>query len=144
MFFFWRATLDVAIFWGMSTPIAVPQNIWHSRERKDVAKIRIFNSNVKSVFYGAETWRILKNTIRRVHTSINCLRRILKIYWPDKISDEDLWMRMYQTSETRSLHRQTGSNLKPTREEDWSPAQQCLAEGTPGRHQGHQTQLVGD
>lgn len=63
------------------------KNIWPSREIKEVTKIRIFNSNVKSVpFYGAETWKILKSTIGKVQTfTNNCLRRILKIHWAGKI-----------------------------------------------------------
>lgn len=40
-------------------------------------------------------------------------------------------------------HRQTGSNLGPTGEEGQRPAQEYLAETSPGRHQEHGTQLVG-
>ena len=56
-------------------------------------KLRIFNTNVKSVLlYGSETWRTTKAISRKIQTFVNrCLRRILQIYWPDTISNEDLW-----------------------------------------------------
>ena len=62
------------------TSFLLLKNIWNSREIRETTKIRIFNSNVKSVLlYGAETWRINKITINKVQTFINkCLRRILK------------------------------------------------------------------
>ncbi len=69
------------------------KNIWTSRELSLTTKIRIFNSNVKSVLlYGAETWRMTKTTTERVQTFLNnCLRRILRIRWPDTISNMNLW-----------------------------------------------------
>ena len=44
-------------------------------------KIRLFNSNVKSVLlYGAETWKTTNTTTKKLQTFINnCLRRILQI-----------------------------------------------------------------
>lgn len=78
------------------------KNIWPSREIKEVTKIRLFNSNVKSVpFYGAETWKILKSTIGKVQT----FAKILKIHWAGKISNADLWMRTYQTKAMDELGR---------------------------------------
>ncbi len=64
------------------------KNIWASRELTLTTKIRLFNSNVKSVLlYGAETWRTTKVTNRKIQTFINsCLRRILHIRWPDTIT----------------------------------------------------------
>jgi hypothetical protein len=74
------------------------KNIWTSRELSLTTKIRLFNSNVKSVLlYGAETWRTTKTTIRKVQTFTNsCLRRILRIRWPDTISNANLWERAGQ------------------------------------------------
>ena len=74
------------------------KNIWTSKELSLTTKIRLFNSNVKSVLlYGAETWRTTKTTIRKVQTFINsCLRRILQIRWPDTISNANLWERTCQ------------------------------------------------
>ena len=54
-------------------------NIWRSREITKATKIRIFNSNVKSVMlYGSETWRMTEKTVSKLQTFVNrCLRRIL-------------------------------------------------------------------
>ena len=64
----------------------------------NTTKIRLFNSNIKPVLlYGAETWRTTKLTINRVQTFVNnCLRRILRVYWPNTIRNIDLWERTHQ------------------------------------------------
>ena len=56
-------------------------------------KIRIFNSNAKSVIlYGSETWRLTKKIITQRQTFTNRrLRYILGVWWPKKISNEELW-----------------------------------------------------
>ena len=69
--------------------------IWKARNIAEKTKLRIFNTNVKSVLlYGAETWKMTKGLQKKLQVFINrCLRRILKIYWPRKISNEELWRR---------------------------------------------------
>ena len=61
-------------------------------------KIRLFNTNVKSVLlYGAETWRMNNTTLKRIQTFVNqCLWKILGIQWMDKVSNKDLWERTSQ------------------------------------------------
>ena len=61
-------------------------------------KLRIFNSNVKSVpWYGSETWRNTKSSNKKLQSFVNkCLRRILKISWTDRITNEDLWKQASQ------------------------------------------------
>ena len=68
-------------------------SIRRSREITTTTKLRIFNSNVKSVLlYGSETWRMTQKTVSKLQTFINkCLRRILGIYWPAAISNANLW-----------------------------------------------------
>ena len=80
------------------TAFVILKNIWASREISTNTKLRIFNSNVKSVLlYGYETWRETKNIHRKIQTFFNnCLRRIFKIRWPDKIRNVDLWERAGQ------------------------------------------------
>ena len=75
------------------------RKVWHSREIGTSTKVRLFNSNVKSVLlYGAETWRTTKASMKKIQTFINqCLRRILRIHWPETISNENLWARTQQT-----------------------------------------------
>jgi hypothetical protein len=67
--------------------------IWQSNNLSLRTKLRLFNTNVKSVLlYGAETWKTTKNLINKIQAFINrCLRRILKIRWPEKISNEKLY-----------------------------------------------------
>lgn len=74
------------------------KNIWQSSNLSSKNKIRIFNTNVKSVLlYGSETWRTTKTNRKKIQTFINkCLRYILGIRWPEKISNRDLWARTGQ------------------------------------------------
>ena len=74
------------------------KNIWASKEISTRTKLRIFNSNVKSILlYGCKTWRTTKTIQQRIHTFFNtCLRRIFNIRWPEKIRNEDLWERAGQ------------------------------------------------
>ena len=70
-------------------------------------KLRIFNSNVKSVLlYGCETWRTTQMTQRKIQTFFNtCLRRIYKIQWQEKIRNEDLWERAGQEPVAKQILR---------------------------------------
>ena len=74
------------------------RNVWKSRIIGKTTKIRLFNTNVKSVLlYGAETWRMSKTTLKRIQTFVNqCLRTILGIQWMDKVGNKDLWERTSQ------------------------------------------------
>ena len=67
-------------------------------------KLRIFQSNVKSVlFYGSETWRTSKETTRKLQNFINgCLRGIGGLRWY-KITNEEL--RERTTEETLVMDR---------------------------------------
>ena len=68
------------------------RNVWKSRVIGKTTKIRLFNTNVKSVLlYGAETWRMNKTMLKRIQTFVNqCLRNRLGIQWMDKVSNKDL------------------------------------------------------
>ena len=64
------------------------QNIWKSNQYTTKTKIRLYNSNVKSTLrYGSECWRMAK--IDAFHN--RCLRKICRIFWPNKISNVDLY-----------------------------------------------------
>ena len=69
--------------------------IWNAGTLSTRTKLRIFNSNVISVLlYGAETWFLNQSMIAKLQTFINkCLRRILKIFWPNLISNVNLLAR---------------------------------------------------
>ena len=67
--------------------------MWNSRALSLKSKVRIFNTNVKAVLlYGSETWRITKANTNRIQIFVNrCLRRLLKIKWPETLSCANLW-----------------------------------------------------
>ncbi|XP_048481474.1 uncharacterized protein LOC125489513 [Plutella xylostella] len=69
------------------------KNFWRSKNINRNTKIRIFNSNVKTVLlYGCETWFVRKDISYKLQVFINkCLRQILGIFWPRTIRNEDLW-----------------------------------------------------
>ena len=48
---------------------------------------------MKSVLlYGCETWLVTKEIQRKIQTFVNrCARYILRIWWPNIISNKDLW-----------------------------------------------------
>ena len=66
--------------------------IWRSGQLSKNTKIRIFKSNVIAVLlYGCETWRMTKRDEAKLDTFLDkCLRRLLKIYWPMKVSNEEV------------------------------------------------------
>lgn len=77
----------------------VLKKVWNSREIGTSTKVRLFNSNIKLVLlYGAEPWQTTKASMKKIQSFINqCLSRILRIHWPETISNENLWARTQQT-----------------------------------------------
>ena len=77
---------------------AMLRPVWKSTSLSKRNKLRIFNSNVKSVLlYGSETWRETKTLSIKLQTFVNkCLRQILNIRWPETISNKDLWQQTNQ------------------------------------------------
>ena len=68
-------------------------------------KLRIFNTNVKSVLlYACETWRITKALTHTVQTVIN-ICCILHIKWQDKITYEKIWRRTGQAQAEAQIKR---------------------------------------
>ena len=67
-------------------------NIWRSTQYCINTKLKLYQSCVVStLLYGSECWRMTEvdlNKLRSFHTI--CLRRILRVFWPEKISNEDL------------------------------------------------------
>ena len=74
------------------------QKVWKASKISLRTKLRLFNSNVKSVLlYGCETWKITDSTLKRVQTFINgCLRKLLKIKWQDRVKNKEVWERTGQ------------------------------------------------
>ena len=67
--------------------------MWRSSKYKTKTKIKIYNSCVKSVLmYGAENWRVTQKDNHQIavfHTT--CLRKIHRIFWPQKITNAELY-----------------------------------------------------
>jgi len=72
---------------------AILRPVWKSTCISKKTKLRIFNSNVKSVLlYGSETWKRTKSTAQRLQVFVNkCLKQILGLKWFDKVPNETLW-----------------------------------------------------
>ena len=73
---------------------------WRATTYSNTTKIRIFDTNVKSVLvYGCATWKLTKTVIHQLQVLVNrCIRRILKIFRPVQISNQELWARAKQRS----------------------------------------------
>lgn len=56
------------------------------------SKLGIFNTIVKLMFLnGCEIYKVARITSNKLQVFINCcLRRILKIFWPETIRNDDL------------------------------------------------------
>ena len=68
------------------------QPIWKSSKYSLKTKIHLYNSNVTSVhLYGSECWCIIESDIKKGEIFHNsCLRKINRIFWPNKISNKNL------------------------------------------------------
>ncbi|XP_037300014.1 uncharacterized protein LOC119190875 [Manduca sexta] len=107
--------------------------VWQSRKLTKRVKLKIFRSNVKTVLlYGCETWKVTKDISHRLQVFVNrCLRRVLDVYWPEKISNVDLWKRCGETAIDQQIKRRKwkwiGHTLRrdpehiPRQALDWNP-----------------------
>lgn len=82
-------------------------SIWKSKSFSLKTKIRLYNSNVKSVLlYGSECWRVVKNDMSRIESFHNgCLRKICRIFWPQKITNVDLYKKTRCQSVVTEIRR---------------------------------------
>ena len=71
------------------TAFAILRPVWISNVISRKTKLRIFNTNVKSVLlYGLETWKATKGTFRKLSCFvIRCLRTIMGIHRPEVIKE---------------------------------------------------------
>ena len=69
------------------------KSVWNSSQYRRRTKIKIFETNVLSVLlYGCETWKMNRYNEKRIDIFVQkCLRRILKIYYPNMISNDELY-----------------------------------------------------
>ena len=69
------------------------RKVWLSASTQKDTKIRIFSACMKLVlFYGCETCLVTSEIRRKIQAFVNqCLQYILSIWWPNIISNKDLW-----------------------------------------------------
>ena len=84
--------------WKAQAAFSTLNKIWHSTAYSTQTKLHIFNTNVKAVLlYGCETWKNSKSVTAKLQVFTNqCLRKILRIFWPDQITNIALWKRTNQ------------------------------------------------
>jgi len=75
------------------TAFAISTPVWRSKVISRKTKLRIFNTNIKSVLlYGSEMWIVTKANSTKLQTFVNkCLRSIMGIHWPEVMTNEELW-----------------------------------------------------
>ena len=63
--------------------------IWKSNQYSRKTKIKLYNSNVKSVLlYECECWRVTRTDMKSLSSfHHNCLKQICKIFWPSTITN---------------------------------------------------------
>jgi len=70
-------------------------NIWKSTFIHTKTKLKIYKSNVRSILlYASETWR----TNKKIESKLRgfegrCLRRILHIWWEQRVTNKEMWER---------------------------------------------------
>ncbi|MES9976207.1 MAG: reverse transcriptase domain-containing protein [Candidatus Thiodiazotropha sp.] len=73
------------------------RSLWNRSEISLRTKLRVYRAAIRPVLmYGCETWPLRKEDIRRMEVFDHwCLRRILKVSWRDRISNEDVRHRCF-------------------------------------------------
>ena len=87
------------------------KQVWKSNQYSTKTKLRIYQSCVLStLLYGAECWKTTESDIYKLSTfHTSCLRKILRIFWPKTISNNNL-LNITQQSDMHSIinrHRWT-------------------------------------
>ena len=69
------------------------RNVWKAGKLSLQTKLRLFKSNVlTSLLYGAESWKMTGTIAKKLEVfQRKCLRRIVRVFWPNTISNEDLY-----------------------------------------------------
>ena len=74
------------------TTFHILRPIWKSKQYSRNTKVKLNNSNVKSVLlYGSECWRVTKTDMRYLSSfHHNCLRQICNIFWQNTFTNTNL------------------------------------------------------
>ena len=73
--------------------------VWRNAAISTNTKLRVFKSNVLAVLlYNSETWRITETDKNKLNVfQRRCLRKILRIFWPMKITNDELYIKARMT-----------------------------------------------
>ena len=76
------------------------KNVWRSSQYSIKTKLKLYQSCVLStLLYGSECWRTTQSDLDKLSTfHTKNLRRILKIFWPNTISNQELLTQCNQES----------------------------------------------
>lgn len=101
---------------------ATLSKVWNSSQISKRHKVNIFNSSVKSVLlYGCETWKVTESISSKIQVFINkCLRKINRIFWPNRISNADLLSISNQTPIAHEIRRRKWTWIGHTLRKDMS------------------------
>jgi len=84
---------DITAYLGKARSALVRlKSVWKSNAYSHATKLRIYKSNVLPMLLcGAECWRMTAKDLSRLSTfHTTCLRRIMRVFWPNRISNSDL------------------------------------------------------
>ena len=116
--------------------------VWLSFQLSINTKICIFNTNVKPVLlYGCETWKTTQSLNNKLQVFTNSrLRYIFKVWWPNKISNKELWKKTKQEKISTTIKRRIWSWIGHTlRKVPTNTTKQALDYNPQGkRRQGRQ------
>lgn len=110
--------------------------IWRSSQLSRKTKLSIFNACVKSVLiYGSETWHLNESDKNRLQVFVNkCLRIICRIFWPNRITNVELWNITGQENIANQIRRKKWRFIGHTlRKPDTEIAKQALEWNPPGK-----------
>ena len=105
------------------------KNIWRSNQLSKNTKLRIFRFSVLAVLlYGCKTWRMIKSDETKLDVFLHkCLRRILKIYWAMKVTNEEIRLKAFTQQKKRRRRKLIGHVLRKSVNENtrialtWTP-----------------------
>ncbi|VDO78156.1 unnamed protein product [Schistosoma margrebowiei] len=119
------------------------RNIWNSKQLSTNTKIRIFNTNVKTVLlYGAETWRTMKAIIQKIQQQPNVGENK-----PDpsggRNQEEALEVDRTHIEESTELRHKTSPHMKCSRPKGKRKTKEHITPRNGNRHEEDEQELDG-
>ena len=67
------------------------RKVWERRGIRLTTKLKVYRAVVLTTLYACETWTVYQHHARKLnHFHLNCLRKILRITWQDKVPDTEV------------------------------------------------------